>query len=253
MQIVLSAITLGLLGSFHCIGMCGPIALSLPVGKASPFKRVILVLIYNAGRILTYAILGFAFGLLGKGFVLAGYQQALSVICGAVILMAIFLPARSKIFSAQTKLPARVINKVRSYFLLLFARHKNRSFFLSGLLNGLLPCGLVYMAVAGAIATGSASGGSLFMALFGVGTLPLMLLLPLAGNLVTLPVRNYLRRGVPVILTGMALLLILRGLNLGIPYVSPRLKEEAGSCHSPISSPNKAQLLCTGQNSAHRK
>ena len=92
MEFLLAALSLGFLGSFHCVGMCGPIALALPLNKTSKFARVVGGLIYNSGRILTYSLLGIIFGLLGKSFVIAGYQQLLSIVLGVLILLIVFLP-----------------------------------------------------------------------------------------------------------------------------------------------------------------
>src|SRR6476660_2088144 len=98
MEFLLAAITLGFLGSFHCIGMCGPIALALPIGSSKGISKVLLILNYNTGRIITYSIIGLFFGILGKGFVIAGFQQALSIITGLTILFSVILP-----FSLKSK------------------------------------------------------------------------------------------------------------------------------------------------------
>ena len=98
---------------------------------------------------------------------------------------------------------------------------------LFGLLNGLLPCGLVYAALAGAAATGGPLGGALFMAAFGLGTIPAMLAVSLAGRLITAPWRARFQRAVPVAMAVLAVLFIVRGLSLGIPYLSPDLSPEA--------------------------
>lgn len=94
MEFLIAALSLGFLGSFHCIGMCGPIALALPLDRVSMFKKVAGGITYNLGRVFTYGILGLLFGLLGKGFVIGGYQQVLSIALGVIILLGLFLPAR---------------------------------------------------------------------------------------------------------------------------------------------------------------
>jgi uncharacterized protein len=132
----------------------------------------------------------------------------------------------------------------------LFAAHGYNSLLFIGLLNGLLPCGLVYMALAGAVGTGSIPMAVLFMILFGLGTAPVMMAIPYAAKFISMGARNHMRKAVPVIVTCMALLLILRGLNLGIPYISPKVQGEQPEtvcCHHG-SENNLNDQTCTGQN-----
>lgn len=243
MTFLLAAISLGFLGSFHCIGMCGPIALSLPIGKLNPFQKFIHILLYNFGRIVTYAAFGVIFGLLGKSFALFGYQQLLSIVLGVLILLALILPATlvSKL-TAQTKLYV-AMNKLKTKLGQLFSKEGKRSLFLIGLLNGLLPCGMVYMAVAGAVASSDVLKGALFMAAFGLGTVPVMFSLPFIGNQISISFRNKIRKAVPLMVGLMAVVLILRGLNLGIPYVSPKFTKstEIPTCHTVAG-----KKLCMG-------
>ncbi|MGZ5136120.1 MAG: sulfite exporter TauE/SafE family protein, partial [Flavitalea sp.] len=119
--------------------------------------------------------------------------------------------------------------------------------------NGLLPCGLVYIGIAGAMSTGDILKGTLFMAFFGLGTVPVMLLLPYAGSFITLGIRNNIRKAVRPLIAVTALLLILRGLNLGIPYVSPKINDGANvaSCHEQTNTKN--DIKCIGPNSLHKK
>lgn len=235
MLLFITAISLGFLGSFHCVGMCGPIALALPIGNSSSFGRIISVLIYNTGRILTYSLFGIIFGSIGQTFSLFGYQQLLSITLGLLILLGLILPSKlvSKITGNQ--LIYSFFNRLKSKLSSLFLKEGKKSLFLIGLLNGLLPCGLVYMAVAGAIASGNILNGALFMAVFGLGTAPVMMALPLAGNYLSVSFRAKIRKTVPIMIGFMAVLLILRGLNLGIPFVSPKMEKEKGplpTCHT---------------------
>jgi uncharacterized protein len=231
MNLIWAAISLGFLGSFHCVGMCGPIALALPVNHNSLSSKTTGALLYNFGRILTYAIFGALFGMIGQGIVIAGYQQLLSISLGALIILLIFLP--SKLFSRfrlTTPIYSFVFHLKQKFGELL----KNKSYsslFLIGVLNGLLPCGLVYLGVAGAIATGNGFQGALFMAMFGLGTLPAMFALVLAGNSVSVNFRTKINKAMPVFIVAVALLLILRGMNLGIPYVSPEMAADKPVCH----------------------
>jgi len=227
---LLAAISLGFLGSFHCIGMCGPIALTIPV-KRSSFSSIISgSIIYNSGRIITYAFMGLLFGLLGKGFAMAGWQNILSVSLGIIILILLFFPKLSWI-SKKTGLIFHLLEKLKLQLRKLFGIHTLRSLFLIGLLNGLLPCGLVYLGIAGSVATGDALKGALFMAAFGLGTLPAMMAITIVRDSISIRFREKIRRAIPVFIVVMAVLLILRGLNLGIPYVSPSVETTGETSH----------------------
>ncbi len=103
----------------------------------------------------------------------------------------------------------------------MFAIRSFQSLFFIGMLNGLLPCGLVYMAIAGAIGTGGVAEGSLYMILFGLGTIPMLLSISLAGNIMSIAVRKRINKLIPVLVVIVGVLFILRGLSLGIPYLSP--------------------------------
>jgi len=237
---ILIGLGIGLAGSFHCIGMCGPLALSLPLNSQSRAGRVLSITLYNLGRAGTYFLLGFFFGAVGNSLFLTGYQQAISIAIGVSILIVLLFGNR---FSANIGIVNRFQNKIKLLLGRLLQQEKNVfSYFLIGLVNGLLPCGLVYLAIASAVATGSVFGGGLLMLAFGLGTIPLMFGLMVAGRYVSLAVRQKMRRLVPVFVGVMACLMILRGLGLGIPYVSPAFsqneKNEVQSCCSKTGSEN---------------
>lgn len=239
MQYLLTAIVLGFLGSFHCVGMCGPIAMALPVHNKPALVKHALIVLYNFGRIITYSFFGFVAGIVGSSFSMAGWQQGFSISVGVLLLLAVFLPKQLNFTGIN------FFVRLKSAIGAMFSKGTRSSLFVIGLLNGLLPCGLVYLGIAGAAVTGSVLKGALFMAAFGLGTLPAMWLLPLAGGIVTLGFRNTLRKAIPVLVTSMALILILRGLNLGIPYLSPKLNSNGKikTCH--VMQPHK---LCYGKN-----
>lgn len=224
-SVIASGFTLGMLGSLHCVGMCGPIALALPVHRQEPLNKVLSILSYNLGRVATYSFLGFIFGTIGASLFIDKYQQAFSIILGVLILLGILVP---KIFSFLTHNPAYLSfqESIKRRLSFLFQQDKNVStFFLIGILNGFLPCGLVYMAIAGALVSCSTINGVLFMAMFGVATIPAMYAVSYFGSFATSSLRSKINKAVPVLVGLMAVLLILRGLNLGIPYISPQLKE----------------------------
>lgn len=232
MEIFLAALALGFLGSFHCVGMCGPIALALPAVNNTKVSRVLGILFYNSGRVITYGIFGVLFGFLGKAFIISGYQQVLSVALGVLILLIVFFSTEASQKFSVTQLILPFVTRIKISLQKLFKTKSYESLFLIGFLNGFLPCGLVYTAVAGAIVTGEPLKGSLFMIFFGVGTVPAMMLVSLAGQVIKMEWRNRIRKAVPVFVSLMAIILILRGLNLGIPYISPQLSKTDCTKHS---------------------
>lgn len=234
-QLIIAAFMMGLLGSFHCVGMCGPIALSLPLKHDSDCSKFFGALFYNSGRIITYSVFGFIFGLIGKSVALFGYQQWLSIILGVLIIFFIILPKRFSSFQNQNFILA-FLQKLRSALGRLFSKKNFSSLFSIGLLNGLLPCGLVYMAAAVAVSTGDVANSIIFMAFFGLGTLPMMWSIAFFGNYVSIGIRQKIRKAYPYMMTLLACLLILRGMGLGIPYVSPKVENRVvqNCCARPV-------------------
>ena len=225
-MILLTAIVLGLVGSLHCAGMCGPLALALPMTGNSRATFVLGRVAYNLGRIVTYCLLGAAFGLVGQTLAFAGFQRWVSIAAGSAILVGLFVSSRSTV-----SLPvARGVAWIKSGLGALLRRRSVASVFSLGALNGLLPCGLVYAACAGAVATGGLLSGVEYMAAFGFGTVPMMLGIGFVGQKLQFTLRFKLQRLIPACLTLVAVLLILRGLSLGIPYLSPDLAAGA-VCH----------------------
>lgn len=237
-QLLMAAFTMGLLGSFHCVGMCGPLALSLPLKDDSFNAKFSGALLYNAGRIVTYAVFGMVFGFIGKSVAFFGYQQWLSIALGIAILTFIILP-KSVTSTKNKNGVVELFEKLRSVLGKLFFKKSYSSLFSIGLLNGLLPCGLVYMAAAGAVATGEISSSVLFMAFFGLGTLPVMWSIAFFGNYVSIGLRQRIRKVYPYMMMLMACLLILRGMGLGIPYVSPKVGIEKKVAHDCYAIPEK--------------
>lgn len=216
-----SAFILGFLGSFHCVGMCGPIAFMLPLDRTNPVKKAIQVGAYHTGRFISYALVGAIFGLLGRGFFLSGYQQQLSITVGIVMILSVVLPTA---FLKKINITVPVFSVISKIKWALGKQFKKRSFtalFTIGLLNGLLPCGLVYMAVFGALALGNPLQSALYMVLFGAGTLPLMSVAAYIGNFLNVTTRKRIQTLVPVFIALIGVFFILRGLGLGIPYISP--------------------------------
>jgi uncharacterized protein len=222
---IIAGFTLGLFGSLHCVGMCGPLALALPASHAGRNKHITASVFYNAGRVATYSVLGLLFGLIGKSFSFIGYQQLFSITIGSIMLMITVLHFGFR----QTYQPQWFRDftwKIQSV-IATSLQHNHNSFF-TGMANGLLPCGMVYAAIAGALVSKSLTASVLFMASFGAATVPAMLLLMLFGTSMSLHMRIKLRKLMPYVMCMVAALLILRGMNLGIPYISPAF-ETAGA------------------------
>jgi sulfite exporter TauE/SafE len=221
-----TAFLLGLVGSLHCAGMCGPLALALPATGDTTPGYVLGRVAYNAGRIVTYCLLGIVFGLAGWTFLLAGLQRWISIALGMALLLRLFASRRLALSRPITSL----VHQLRSRMSVLLRRRSFAALVVLGLLNGLLPCGLVYVACAGAASTGGILAGASYMGAFGAGTVPMMLAISLSGKLVPLFLRLKLAKTIPVCVFLLATLLILRGMSLGIPYLSPDMSASGASC-----------------------
>ncbi|MBL4938724.1 MAG: sulfite exporter TauE/SafE family protein [Lutibacter sp.] len=216
-----TALVLGLAGSFHCIGMCGPIAFVIPVDRSFKSKLFFQIFLYNFGRLITYSFIGLLFGFIGKGLYLAGFQQRLSVLMGILMIALVLIPVSLFNKFNFSKPLYKIISKVKSKLRIYLNKKSNKALFLIGFFNGFLPCGLVYMALMGSISTGNAFQGTLYMTLFGLGTIPMMTAAIVLGNFVNLSLRKKIQNIIPAFVVIIGLLFILRGLGLGIPYISP--------------------------------
>ncbi len=230
-----SAFIFGLISSLHCIGMCGPIALMIPVDRTNPAKKTTQIITYHLGRLTAYASIGLVFGLVGKGFFLAGIQQRLSVFIGVAMIITILTPERVLANYNFSKPVYRLISKIKSSLGKQFKNKSYQSLFTIGLLNGFLPCGMVYVALFGAIAMQNVSFGILYMLLFGIGTIPMMSSVTYLNSIMTVSFRNKIQKAIPYVGVIIGILFILRGLGLGIPYVSPAnmslFIQETPNCH----------------------
>lgn len=227
-----TALITGLVGSLHCAGMCGPIALSLPFKPGSGRTGLVIGrLLYNGGRLITYMLMGAVMGSIGSTLGWFGWQQYLSIGAGVLILLWVifhYTPLRIPL-----RIPAMPFSKT---FKRLFESGSNGALFGIGILNGFLPCGLVYVALAGAVASETALNGALYMLLFGLGTFPLMFILSLGRAWKGLQQRLAMRKLIPWMAAVIGILFIVRGMNLGIPYLSPKMTQnkhqtEVECCH----------------------
>ncbi len=239
---LLTALIFGLLGSFHCVGMCGPIAFLLPVDRTNNLKKFGQIFLYHFGRILAYSILGLVFGLVGKSLNLFGFQQQLSIGIGVLMLLVVLIPQKTFNRYNFSRPVFKIISKVKSALGKELKKKTPDTFLTIGFLNGFLPCGLVYMAIFGAIAAGNVLQGTLYMAVFGLGTIPLMTSAIYLGNFLNVQVRQRIRKAIPVFIVIIACLFIVRGLGLGIPYLSPKPVTEtidaSYECHPTMNLKN---------------
>lgn len=226
-----TAFILGIAGSLHCIGMCGPIALMLPAGKSSS-DQLFKAIVYNLGRVLTYGLLGLAFGFFGKGLFIAGWQQWVSIVFGLIVLVGVLYPTWVKRINPSKPLLFN-FRKLQSKILPLINRQRSFGLFAAGMINGILPCGLIYVAIAGAILVGTPLKSAIYMMVFGLGTLPALVFIAMTKGLILKRYSLQLKRFLPVFMVMMALVFVLRGLNLGIPYLSPKMEKDCKTecCH----------------------
>ena len=212
-----TAFIMGLFGSLHCVGMCGPIALALPVQSKNRFSMVSKLLLYNFGRTTTYVFLGLLIGLLGEGLFLAGMQKWLSIGLGiSLLIIALFsINIESRLLNAP--ILGRAFLSIKLLLGKLLKSSSAPALFRTGVVNGFLPCGLVYMAIVGAVSMGDLFGSAFYMLLFGLGTIPLMLLTAVAGQMASIKLRNSIKKLFPIFVAALALLLIYRGIRFDLP------------------------------------
>ena len=225
---------MGLLGSVHCIGMCGPLVMALPISLRSNFQKIVTLFLYHAGKIMSYCILGLLFGLFGSQLPVFGVQRNISVIIGITMLLYgiyvfVLKPKHLQLGPFNT-----VYNFIVKWLSKLFKSKYMVSFFFIGMLNGLLPCGMVYLALSSAMATQNLLQGGLLMVFFGMGTVPALMMVAIGGQFMGFTFRRKIQTLLPVFIFIMGVLLILRGLNLGIPFISPvaGIGAEVISCHN---------------------
>lgn len=242
MSFIWIALLAGMAGSLHCAGMCGPLVLAMPLGRgnASIWADTLL---YHGARITAYALIGALFGLFGAGLGLAGFQQTVSIVAGIFMLLffaGLILPRLKTHF----KIP--MLEKAETHLIKLSSRllKGNQTPVKTaglGFLNGLLPCGLVYMAIAGALAQQDTAKGAIFMALFGLGTFPAMAAISILKTRVNLRGNAVFRYASPLMVLLLGVLFVVRGMNLGVPYLSPKISEQNGQtqmecCTKPNSN-----------------
>lgn len=225
------ALSMGLLSSFHCIAMCGPIALALPIQKGNKFQQLSGLALYNAGRTFTYATLGIGLGSLGSTFAWIGYLRYLSIFSGILMLLYVLWPAHLDTFLHPPKFWQKFIQHLKNQMGEMLRSRKMQSWFLLGTFNGLVPCGLVYLALISSIATGNSFSGGLYMLMFGVGTLPAMMAVGFFKQWFSISLRTRVRKLTPVMLTIAGILLVMRGILIEFPGHNSAHTKTITICH----------------------
>ena len=220
------AFLMGLLGSLHCAVMCGPIALGMPFQKKSFLQSAMQLLLYQLGRVLVYTILGIGVGSIGSSIRIFSNQKTLSITIGFVLIIVTALQF--------INLYRYRFSKIQNWLLNPLSKLMSHTFNLklwglfAGMLNGLIPCGMVYLALATALNTGNVRAGGIFMFLFGLGTTPLMLMISVGGIYLKKYIPFNTQKIIPWFMLFIGILLIFRSADLGIPFLSPRSDNSYG-------------------------
>lgn len=212
-----TALLLGLGGGLHCAGMCGPLVLGLPGPRAAGATQ--RRFLYQAGRLAVYVLLGASAGALGHSLALFGVERWVSLSAGLAIAAGMAWGR----FAGGGRWWSLRLSRLRQWLFPRLNPGSSVAFATYGALNGLLPCGLVYVACAAAAATGGWWSGANYMLWFGLGTVPILLGISLSHRALPSSLRLRLQTLSPLSVALVAGMLILRGLALGIPYLSPAL------------------------------
>lgn len=203
----MAAFTVGLLGNVHCLGMCGGIATAIGVTQGQ--YRVVNVLLFNGGRVLTYCLLGGAIGVLGRGAVQVApiLGPWLRIATGLLLIaMGLYINQWWMGLTALERVGSHVWNPIKPVFAEFTTRTGYLNRLLLGLMWGFLPCGLVYSVLGWSLATADPVRSALLMGSFGLGTLPAMVASGLSGQVL---MRKLREKGVRIVI---GLLLIAFGL-----------------------------------------
>jgi sulfite exporter TauE/SafE len=205
---LIAAFILGFTGSLHCIGMCGPIAMM--VGGKAQQHVLVYRLLYNIGRTLTYVAMGVVVGLLGKIIQWGSVQGKISIGMGVLILVLLAIPRVQTYFLPSL---SKIVLRLKQSFGRQLQSKKFSSALLTGIFNGFLPCGLVYAALAIALVQADLTSSALAMALFGLGTIPAMIMAAYSWQMIRKVVPWSFQRIQTVMLVLVAVLMIWRGLS----------------------------------------
>ncbi len=246
-DVYVNGLILGLGASLHCLGMCGPLVMAVPMKSNNVYDRVWGITQYHIGKTTTYALLGLLVGIVGISIKTFQWMQMLSVICGVLIVLFAWAKFVKISFGKSfvqkfTQFSGRMLNK-------LFKSNLPFKPLFFGSINGLLPCGLVYIALINSILAGSPFQSMLAMVFFGLGTVPILTF----ARVISQRLKWKTNRWTPVLVTVVGVMIIVRGLNLGIPYISPKIDIQIVS--NATDSKEKKEVVmscCTSKTSCEK-
>jgi sulfite exporter TauE/SafE len=232
---MIAGFVLGLAGSMHCAGMCGPLVAALPSPEHRSASFMAGRIAYNVGRVSTYAIMGVVVGLGGSVLSMAIHGMTISVVSGVLMIM---LASAQLLLHRSIPMPAfvyRLLQPMRKHLAIRMQHNRIAALVGVGMLNGLLPCGMVTAALVGAAGAGSALNAAGFMTAFGMGTAPMMMALAVGLPMATGRWKNRFRTAAPIVALLLGVFITVRGMGLGIPMLSPASPQQ----HNPAP-------CCTG-------
>jgi sulfite exporter TauE/SafE len=209
-----TALLIGFLGSFHCVAMCGPIALALSGSGKTDWNYLAGRSVYNLGRIITYGVLGLLAGMAGHTLLMAGFQKSVSILIGVSMVLSVVLVYFIPKVGSTSPWAIQLNRFIKSVFASVIKSKRRAGLFAAGLANGVLPCGFVYLAMAGAASTQDSVNGAAYMVLFGLGTFPAMMLVSLFGKIAGMKVRIFLSKAAPILMIALGALFIYRGVSM---------------------------------------
>lgn len=246
-DVYFSGLILGLGASLHCLGMCGPLVMAVPMKSNSAYDRAWGITQYHIGKTTTYALLGLIVGVVGISLKTFQWMQILSVVSGVLIVLFawgkfIKIPFGKTIVQRFTQFSGRALNKI-------FKSNIPFKPLFFGSINGLLPCGLVYIALINSILAGSPFQSMLAMVFFGLGTVPILTF----ARIISQRFKWKTNRWTPVLITLVGVMIILRGLNLDIPYISPKLSTQIVSDESEKTEKKEVVMSCCSSKTSCEK
>lgn len=246
-DVYLSGLILGLGASLHCLGMCGPLVMAVPMKSTNTYDRAWGITQYHIGKTATYALLGLLVGVVGISIKTFQWMQVLSVICGVLIILFAWakfvkIPFGKTFVQKFTQFSGRALNK-------LFKSNLPFKPLFFGSINGLLPCGLVYIALINSILAGSPLQSMLAMVFFGLGTVPVLTF----ARVISQRMKWKTNRWTPVLVTVVGAMIILRGLNLNIPYISPKIDTQIVSDASGKTEKQEVVMSCCSSKTSCEK
>ncbi len=212
MTYLLAGMLLGVASSVHCAGMCGPLLLAVNRFAGSRRDAGLRMLVYHGARVLTYTTLGVVVGYTGEGLTAAGLGRVIAITSGTLLIAAAAGMAVSRWMSPLSAAWSSITLRAGIAAARLTQRRPLAGYIILGLANALLPCGLLYAAIAASAALGAVSRSVVFMTGFGLGTIPLLMAVTISALSVPASLRRRLRFAGPVVMAVAGSVLIARAI-----------------------------------------